>query len=114
MRFELFITLLKNATFIIGNSSAGIQEAPVYGVPTINVGTRQLNRFNHESIFNVGYLKGEILAGIKEAVNAGKFKPCHNFGHGDSARRFMEILKSSDLWSTSTQKQFNDIWKVMP
>lgn len=109
MRFEYFLSLLKNAAFIIGNSSAGIREAPVYGIPTINIGTRQLNRFNHESILNVGYLKEEILAGIKEAVNAGEFKPCHNFGHGDSARRFMEILKRSDLWSTPSQKQFNDI-----
>jgi UDP-N-acetylglucosamine 2-epimerase (hydrolysing) len=45
MRFEYFLRLLKGASAIVGNSSAGVREAPVYGVPTVNVGTRQLNRF---------------------------------------------------------------------
>lgn len=40
MRFEYFPTLLKNSNFIIGNSSAGLREAPVYGVTTINIGHR--------------------------------------------------------------------------
>jgi UDP-N-acetylglucosamine 2-epimerase (hydrolysing) len=47
MRFESFLTLMKHADAIVGNSSAGIREAPVYGVPTINIGSRQLNRFTH-------------------------------------------------------------------
>ena len=47
MRFEYFLTLLKNALAIVGNSSAGIREAPVYGVPVVNIGTRQMNRFNY-------------------------------------------------------------------
>ena len=45
LRFEFYLTLLKNAELIIGNSSAGIREAPVFGVPTINIGTRQNNRY---------------------------------------------------------------------
>lgn len=48
LRFEYFLTLLKNAKFLIGNSSAGIHEAPVYGVPTI-IGSRQKNRFDYLS-----------------------------------------------------------------
>lgn len=50
IRFEYFLTLLKNAKCIIGNSSVGIREAPVYGVPTINLGTRQNKRFEYSSI----------------------------------------------------------------
>ena len=41
LRFEYFLTLLKNSQFILGNSSSGIREAPVYGIKTINLGTRQ-------------------------------------------------------------------------
>ena len=41
LRFEFFLSLLKNFSFIIGNSSCGIMEAPYYGVPTINIGNRQ-------------------------------------------------------------------------
>ena len=53
MRFEFYLTLLKNSNFIIGNSSSGIMEAPYYGVPTIDLGTRQKNRAKIKSIFSV-------------------------------------------------------------
>ena len=41
LKFEYFLTLLKNASFIISSSSAGIREAPYYKTPTIDIGTRQ-------------------------------------------------------------------------
>ena len=53
LRFEYFLTLLKNAEIIVGNSSAGVREAPVYGVPSVNVGSRQKNRFRYDSIIDV-------------------------------------------------------------
>ena len=55
------IAVLKNADAIIGNSSTGIREAPVYGVPTINIGSRQMNRFNYESIINVSENRENIV-----------------------------------------------------
>ncbi|RKJ30424.1 UDP-N-acetylglucosamine 2-epimerase (hydrolyzing), partial [Butyricicoccus sp. 1XD8-22] len=45
IRFEYFLTLMKNAEFMIGNSSAGIREAIVYGTPSIDVGNRQKGRY---------------------------------------------------------------------
>ena len=56
IRFEMFLTLLKNCDFVIGNSSAGIRECSVYGIPTINIGSRQSGRFNifeNKNIINV-------------------------------------------------------------
>ena len=53
MRFEYFLITLKNSLFIIGNSSAGIKEAPFFGTQTINIGTRQNNRAKLKSIINV-------------------------------------------------------------
>ncbi len=52
LRFEYFLTLLKNSEFVIGNSSAGVREAPYYGVPTINIGSRQNKRAMADSILN--------------------------------------------------------------
>ena len=49
LRFESFISLLKNASFIVGNSSAAIRESPVFGVPSVNVGSRQHGRHFHAS-----------------------------------------------------------------
>ena len=52
IRFEAFLSFLKGTKLILGNSSAGIREAPVYGIPTVNVGSRQQDRFHYESIIN--------------------------------------------------------------
>jgi UDP-N-acetylglucosamine 2-epimerase (hydrolysing) len=107
MRFEYFLTLLKNARVIVGNSSAGIREAPVYGVPTVNIGTRQMNRFQHSSILNVpedAVAVADALANLPVAV-----VPSHHFGTGQSASRFMEELKRPTFWKAPRQKRFRDI-----
>ena len=107
MRFEYFLTLLKNAKAVVGNSSAGIREAPVYGVPTINIGTRQMNRFNYPSIYNVPENKEQILNALNNLPESGI--PSLHFGRGESAKLFMAQLRNSKLWATSCQKQFCDL-----
>ena len=107
MRFEYFLTLLKHARAIVGNSSAGIREAPVYGVPTVNIGTRQLNRFQHSSILDVpedAAALASALANLPE--NA---LPCQHFGTGQSAARFMQALRQPSFWTAPRQKQFRDL-----
>ena len=109
IRFERFLVLLKNCTFIIGNSSVGIREAPIYSVPTINIGNRQNNRFSHESIFSVEEDKDEILKCIKKVVeNSYSFSPSYFFGDGNCIPKFVEVLKNKGFWETRTQKQFVD------
>jgi UDP-N-acetylglucosamine 2-epimerase (hydrolysing) len=107
MRFEYFLTLLKHARAIVGNSSAGVREAPVYGVPTVNIGSRQLNRFNYPSIYNVASDKNEILDALKTLP--ASVTPSLHFGNGDSARQFINQLRESKLWATPCQKQFRDL-----
>ena len=108
MRFEYFLTTLKNSDFIIGNSSAGIREAPYYGVPTINVGTRQHNRSHFHSILNVDYDSEQIISAIKK-VKKIKKKPINLFGDGKSAEKFYQIIKKDkNIWTNSTQKYFTD------
>lgn len=65
MRFECYLSLLKNSEFIIGNSSSGIIEAPYFGVNTINIGSRQKNRSKLNSIINCNFDKIKILNCIK-------------------------------------------------
>lgn len=103
MRFEYFLTLLKYARFIIGNSSAGIREAPVYGVPTIDIGTRQEGRYHGPSVVNCRNA-AEIRQAIMHPPEA--VKSLH-FGQGDSAKRFLAALPS--VWELSPQKKFVDI-----
>lgn len=108
LRFEYFLTLLKYASFLIGNSSAGIHEAPIYGIPTINIGTRQQNRFRYESIFDVEFDITSILNLINQFDSFTRYQPCTYYGDGKSAARFMKAL-SSQVWSINNQKQFKDL-----
>jgi UDP-N-acetylglucosamine 2-epimerase (hydrolysing) len=107
LRFEYFLTLLKNAEFIIGNSSAGIHETPIYAVPTINLGTRQKNRFSHETIFDTAFDKNKILETISMLNKKPNFEPARAYGNGKSAEEFINALPK--IWSLSNQKQFTDL-----
>lgn len=109
LRFEYFLTLLKNTQFAIGNSSAGVREAPIYGVPTINVGSRQNDRFSYKSIINVGYGKDEVLEAINKLESLELFEPCYSFGKGDSTSLFMQELRGGEIWKINKQKKFQDL-----
>lgn len=107
IRFEYFLTLLKKSQFIIGNSSAGIREAPYYGIRTINVGNRQENRALHKQIINVDCTKEAILEAIKKDFLTIE-KDEHSFGIGNASTLFLEVLLSDEIWRISKQKQFID------
>lgn len=109
LRFEYFLTLLKNADFIVGNSSAGIRESGVYGVPGIDIGTRQSGRYSTALIKNlqhVGEDKEQILAALDHA-EAYRWVSS-NFGDGNSTEKFNEILSNPKFWETEIQKHFID------
>ena len=109
LRFEYFLVLLKNAKFIIGNSSAGIREAPYYGIPVINIGTRQQNRTLNTNIINVNYQK-ENIDNALQSVGSNKIKIVVNdFGDGNSTELFLSSLLTSDIWKINQQKQFNKV-----
>lgn len=109
LRFEYFLTLLKKAQFIIGNSSAGIREAPYYGLPIINIGTRQQNRSLHADIINVDYTK-ESIAEALQIIDAHEILPSKSdYGTGNSAQLFLNSLLNTDIWQLNHQKQFKDI-----
>ncbi len=108
MRFEYFLTLLKNSKFIIGNSSAGIKEAPFYGIPAINIGTRQYNRFSSELIQNINFNERRILNSIETTLKLRKRKKNSFFGSGKSSLKFQRIISKSSFWKTKIQKSFID------
>ena len=107
LRFEYYITLMKNAEFIIGNSSAGVREASVFGLPSINIGTRQQDRARHKSIINVSEKKDDIVNAIKSLKN--QFSPSLDFGKGNSSKLFIKTILEKNFWRIPNQKQFKDI-----
>ena len=108
LRFEYFLTLLKNARFIIGNSSAGIREAPYYGLPAINIGTRQQNRALHKDVIHTDYGYEKIAKAIIQAKTS-TFEKEDLFGTGNSDQLFLSTIQADQFWQLSKQKLFNDI-----
>ena len=110
LRFEYFLRLLKETKFIIGNSSAGVREAPYYKVPTIDIGTRQHNRGQANSIKNVSYNCDEILSVIHNiSYKKQGIIDVTEFGDGNSNALFLHLLESESIWKVNCQKQFQDL-----
>ena len=111
LRFEYFLIFLKNSTFIVGNSSAGIREAPFYGTPTVDIGSRQNNRSNSISIFHTRNDSKSILESVKNAKNFERdsVNKKSNFGRGDSDQIFLKLLDNGAIWNLNCQKQFQDL-----
>ncbi len=109
LRFEYFLTLLKNADFIIGNSSAGIRESGIYGIPAIDIGTRQSGRYDTEASANIQHVdenKEEIqrAVGLAERYRTSSFL----FGDGNSTDKFVKIVEEPGFWNLKIQKHFID------
>jgi UDP-N-acetylglucosamine 2-epimerase (hydrolysing) len=107
------LTILKNANFILGNSSVGVREAPIYGVPSVIVGTRQLGRtlgILYDGFFQfISPDEKKILPVIQKLLKKfTRFHPVSAFGDGKSVSRFLEVIKSDELWLTGIQKIFSD------
>lgn len=64
-----YLSLMKYAEFVLGNSSSGIIETPAFHVPTVNIGDRQRGRLQSESIINCAADTGAIVTAIKNAMS---------------------------------------------
>jgi len=109
LRFDAFLTLLRHSRMIVGNSSAGIREAPIYGVPSVDIGARQRGRHDHPTIVHCGESTTEIRSGITRALGMQRGPSSLHFGRGDSARHFCELLAGEDIWALGADKVFRDV-----
>lgn len=94
-----FLTLLKYASILIGNSSAGILEAPTFKTPVLNIGNRQRGRIQANNVVNTDFDKKKIIQSINYILNNKKFKKnlnkCRNpYGSGASSKKIIKILKN--------------------
>lgn len=109
IRFEYFLTLLKNADFIIGNSSAGIRESGIYGIPAVDIGTRQQGRYDVHKLPNIQHVpekKKEILKALQQ-IETHRIR-CHDFGKGEGTSKFLKIIQEEAIWNYGIQKVFVD------
>jgi len=71
------LSLAKTREFIVvcvGNSSSGIKETPVFGCPTVNIGSRQSGRLRGNNVIDAGYSQKEIFNAVMMCIDSEDFK----------------------------------------
>ena len=98
MERNTFINLLRNASFLIGNSSTGLLEAPIIPLGVVNVGERQRGRLAGDNVIFVDQGIENIERGIEKVksiefqqVLANTLSP---YGNGDSIERAYRLIKT--------------------
>ena len=108
MRFGHFSELMKNAACMIGNSSAGVREAPFLGTPSLDVGTRQTNRAQAPSLHSVAADDSAAIDAFLSNEWGKRYERHDAFGRGDAAARFADIVSGATFWEGGLQKRFHD------
>jgi UDP-N-acetylglucosamine 2-epimerase (hydrolysing) len=109
MRFAHFSELMKNAACMVGNSSAGVREAPFLGLPSLDIGTRQTDRAASPSVASAdAFDRDAILRFLAEAWGR-PHAPHTAFGEGRAADRFVAVLNDPAFWARGLQKRFADL-----
>lgn len=109
-----YLSLMRHAEFVLGNSSSGIIETPAFHVPTVNIGDRQRGRLQTDSIINCGPEKVKITEAIKTAMSPEMKKIClktvNPYGDGHAAeriaRKIVDVIMTGDI---DPKKKFYDI-----
>lgn len=100
-----YLSLMKYAEFVLGNSSSGIIETPVFKVPTVNIGDRQRGRLQSESIINCREDKNSIINAIGRALSNEHKKMCESvispYGDGHAsehiANKILEVVNNGTI-----------------
>lgn len=109
-----YMSALKYACCVLGNSSSGLTEAPSFGIPTVNIGNRQRGRIQAESVINCGPEKDEILRALERACSpdfrktaAGAVNP---HGGRNTAEEICKMIKDTlRSGEIDLKKKFYDI-----
>jgi UDP-hydrolysing UDP-N-acetyl-D-glucosamine 2-epimerase len=110
---QAYFSLMAAAAAMVGNSSSGIIEAPSFGLPVVNIGTRQVGRVRGANVLDVGYKRAAILEGIRQAVRAEfreSLRQAQNpYGCGRASSKIVERLKTVPLDDNLIIKRFYDL-----
>ena len=108
-----YLSAVKHAAAVIGNSSSGIIEVPAFDVPTVNIGVRQKGRVAAKSVLHCEPNEASICSAISLCVDRSYKKMneiVHNpYGQGDASGQVIEMIKSLHF---EPSKTFHDLHKV--
>jgi len=102
--------MLRLADAVLGNSSSGIIEAPVLGVPVVNVGDRQRGRLRFGPVTDVPASEDTVAAALGAALAAGRRPPGQDLGGYPAAPVAPRIVEALRQWEIPhpPRKRFRD------
>ncbi len=103
-----YLSAMSFADAVIGNSSSGLIEAPIFNVPTVNIGSRQRGRIRARTVIDVEETESAIIDGIRQALLRrsclkGKGKG-HLLKRGNIASKIVGILMNQPLGNILTKR----------
>jgi GDP/UDP-N,N'-diacetylbacillosamine 2-epimerase (hydrolysing) len=99
-----FASLMASADVMVGNSSAGIIEAASFGIPVVNIGTRQNLRQRNKNVRDVPLSLPEIRNAIVEAIKNGPYPRENVYGEGRAVERIIALLQKIPLGKATLMK----------
>ena len=109
-----YLSLMKTAEFVLGNSSSGIIETPALHVPTVDIGDRQRGRLASNSVIHCGETAEEIREAIRKAMSEAHREICRAavspYGNGNAGERIAAKIAETVLAGTiDLKKKFYDL-----
>ncbi|GJM11101.1 MAG: UDP-N-acetyl glucosamine 2-epimerase [Lysobacteraceae bacterium] len=91
-----YLSLLKHADLMVGNSSSGIMESASFKLPTVDIGRRQLGRERAENVITCRAETDDIVNGIRKARDEAfrqSIRDVENpYGDGRASERIVQVL----------------------
>ena len=106
LKRDSFLDLLARVKCIIGNSSAGIYEAPPLGTPTINIGNRQDGRLKASSIIDCASSSDGLRGAFSKLNQVAELPITTKLKGGPVSERILNVIKKYDF--VDLQKGFYD------
>lgn len=107
-----YLSAMKRAACVVGNSSSGIIEAPALGVPTVNIGPRQDGRLRAGSVIDCAAEPAAVKAALAQALDPGfrhSASSCETpYGAPGASVRIADVLRRTDP-RTLRRKSFHDM-----
>ncbi|NQV09151.1 UDP-N-acetylglucosamine 2-epimerase (hydrolyzing), partial [Candidatus Woesearchaeota archaeon] len=94
---DYFLGLMDNVSVMVGNSSAGITEAPLFNLPVVNIGSRQKGRERAHNIYDVGHDHKKIIAIIRKILDRKEKKSSSPYSGEGTPEKIAEILSKVKL-----------------
>ncbi|HAF28029.1 MAG TPA: UDP-N-acetylglucosamine 2-epimerase (hydrolyzing) [Bacteroidales bacterium] len=103
-----YLSVMKYVAAVVGNSSSGLVEAPLFGIPTLDIGDRQKGRERSTSVIHCKSDKESILKGLNEILDREvgyKKKYSSPYEKENTAENIFNVIKNFPLGNI-IQKQF--------